>query len=104
MNKKILKIGSAISMLNFTAPIVANATYRSLYTTGKFLNSSKTVILNTTSGTPAAVLSSLRKNRALGRTTVLQSTSSFSRGVEFVQPYNPPQSKKIQFKHTYFPH
>lgn len=105
MNKKLLKIGSAISMLNVTAPILANATiYKSIYTTGRMAYTSKTIILNTTSGTPAAVLSSLRKNRALGRTTVLQSTSPFSRGVEIVQPYNPPQSNKIQFKHTYFPH
>lgn len=46
MNKKLLKIGSAISMLNFTAPIVANATtYRSLYTSGRILSSSRTIVM-----------------------------------------------------------
>lgn len=105
MNKKLLKIGSAISMLNLTTPIVTNATtYRSIYTTSSGTTSSRIIVIKTTSGTPAALLSNLRKNRALGRTTILQSASSFSKGVEIVQPYNPPQSKKIQFKHTYFPH
>lgn len=105
MNKKLLKIGSAISMLNVTAPILANATiYKSIYTTSRMAYTSKTIILETTSSTPASLLFQLRRNRDLGRTTVLQSASSFSKGVEIVQPYNPPQSNKIQFKHTYFPH
>lgn len=105
MNKKLLKIGSAISILNLTTPIVTNATtYRSVYTTSSGTTSSRTVTISTTSNTPANTLYQLRKNRALGRTTILQSTSSFSRGVEIVQPYNPTQSNKIQFKHTYFPH
>lgn len=105
MNKKLLKIGSAISILNLTTPIVTNATtYRSIYTTSSGTTSSRTVTINTTSNTPASVLFQLRRNKDLRRTTILQSASSFSRGVEIVQPYNPPQSNKIQFKHTYFPH
>lgn len=105
MNKKLLKIGSAISMLNFTAPIVANATiYRSVYSAGKILTSSRTMVIGTTSTTPARVLSQLRVNRTLGRTTILQSTSNFSNGVQIMQPYSPTGSTKIQFKHTYFPH
>lgn len=105
MNKKLLKIGSAISMLNFTAPIVANATiYRSVYSAGRILTSSRTVVLDTTSNTPASLLSKLRENRSWGRTTVLQSTSKFSKGIQIMQPYTPPKSSKIQFKNIYFPH
>lgn len=105
MNKKLLKIGSAISILNLTTPIVTNATtYRSIYTTSSGTTSSRTVTINTTSNTPANTLYQLRKNRDLGRTTVLFTNTKLSKGVEIVQPYNPTNSNKLKFKHVYFPH
>ena len=104
MNKKLLKIGSVISILNLTTPIVTNATtYRSIYTTSSGTTSSRIIVIKTTSSTPSSVLLQLRKNKDLGRTTILQSTSSLSNGIEIFQPYTPPKSNKIQYKNIYLP-
>lgn len=105
MNKKLLKIGSAISMLNITTPIIANATmYTSFYTSNGVKNPSKTIILNTTSSTPASILNKLRHNRSIGNTTILSTNSTISHGFEIVQPYIPTNSTRIKFKHTSFIH
>lgn len=105
MNKKLLKIGSAISILNLTTPIVTNATtYRSIYTTSSGVTKSRTMIVETTSSTPASVLFQLHRNRDLGRTTLLSANTKFSKGIEIVQPYNPINSNKLKFRHVYFPH
>lgn len=95
MNKKLLKIGSAISILNFTAPIVTNATtYRITTITSRKTN------INTTSGTPASILSKLHKNRALGNTITLSSPYSHERQIFYPKPERIPYNNKFRIRYS----